>query len=156
MTHEDYMRLAVRAAERGIAAGQSPFGAVIVRAGAVVAEAHNGVWLTTDPTAHAEVVAIRRAAEALRTIDLAGSAMYTTCEPCPMCLSAIHWSKIETVYYGADIADAQAAGFCELCMPAKQLAQLGGSPLRVEAGLLRQECADLFAQWRAAGLSRPY
>jgi tRNA(Arg) A34 adenosine deaminase TadA len=156
VTHEDYMRLAVRAAERGIAAGQSPFGAVIVRAGAVVAEAHNGVRLTTDPTAHAEVVAIRRAAEALRTIDLGGSAMFTTCEPCPMCLSAIHWSKIDVVYYGAAIADAQAAGFCELCVAAKHLAALGGSPLRVEEGPLRAECVDLFARWKAAGLSKPY
>ncbi|HVK07182.1 MAG TPA: nucleoside deaminase [Gemmataceae bacterium] len=156
MTDEDYMRLAIAAARRGIAAGQTPFGAVVVRDGAVVVEAHNRVWLTTDPTAHAEVVAIRQAAQALRTIDLAGAVMYTTCEPCPMCLAAIHWSKIEAVYYGATIADAQAAGFGELCVAAERLARLGGSPLRVESGLLRSECAGLFAEWQAAGLSRPY
>ena len=156
MAHEEYMRLAVAVAERGIAAGQTPFGAVVVRAGAVVAEAHNTVWLTGDPTAHAEVGAIRKAAAALRTIDLSGCAMYTTCEPCPMCLSATHWSKIDVVYYGASIADARAAGFCELCVPAKALAELGGSPLRVETGPLHPECVALFATWKAAGLSKPY
>jgi tRNA(Arg) A34 adenosine deaminase TadA len=146
----------VRIAEQGIAAGQTPFGAVIVRDDKVVSEAHNCVWLTCDPTAHAEIVGIRKAAAALRTIDLSGCAMYTTCEPCPMCLSAIHWSKIGVVYYGAAIADAEAAGFCELCVAAKALAQMGGSPLRVEAGPLRMECVDLFAKWKTAGLSKPY
>jgi guanine deaminase len=156
VSDEDYMWLAIGAARRGIAAGQTPFGAVIVREGSVVAEAHNCVWLTGDPTAHAEVVAIRQAAQALRTIDLSGSVMYTTCEPCPMCLAATHWSKIDVVHHGAVIADARAAGFCELCVAAGHLARLGGSPLRVETGLLRQECAELFAEWQAAGLSKPY
>jgi guanine deaminase len=152
----DFMRLAIRVAQRGIAAGQTPFGAVVVRGGAVAAEGHNTVWRDTDPTAHAEVVAVRRAAAALGRIDLGGCVMYTTCEPCPMCLSAIHWSKIDVVYFGATIADAQAAGFHELCVAAKVLAEMGGSPLRVEGGLVRAECADLFAQWKAAGLSAPY
>ena len=156
MSHDEYMRLAIRVAEQGIAAGQTPFGAVIVRDGAVISEAHNTVWLTGDPTAHAEVGAIRKAAATLRTINLSGCEMYTTCEPCPMCLSATHWSKIDAVYYGASIADAQAAGFCELCVAAKVLAELGGSPLRVETGPLRPECVALFGKWKAAGLSKPY
>jgi guanine deaminase len=156
MTHEDAMRLAVQVAQKGIAAGQTPFGAVVVRGNDLVAEGHNCVWRETDPTAHAEVVAIRWAAATLKSIDLSGCEMYTTCEPCPMCLSAIHWSKLDAVYYGATIADAQAAGFCELCVGAKVLASMGGSPLRVEAGPLQMECVDLFAQWKAAGLSKPY
>jgi tRNA(Arg) A34 adenosine deaminase TadA len=156
MTSEDAMRLAIEVTRRGIAAGQTPFGAVVVRGGDLVADGHNCVWRETDPTAHAEVVAIRRAAATLKTIDLSGCEMYTTCEPCPMCLSAIHWSKIDVVYYGATIADAQAAGFCELCVGAKVLASMGGSPLRVEAGPLQAECAALFTQWKAAGLSKPY
>ena len=82
--------------------------------------------------------------------------MYSTTEPCPMCLSAIHWSKIDRVVYGASIADAQTAGFCELAVDAKVLAKMGKSPLRVESGLLSEECAALFAQWEAAGLSQPY
>jgi len=156
MTASDYMLRAIQIAQKGIALGQTPFGAVIVRDDQIIAEGHNCVWLTGDPTAHAEVVAIRAAAATLKSISLAGCAMYTTCEPCPMCLSAIHWSKIDVVYYGAVIADAQAAGFCELCFPATELARQGGSPLRVEEGPLRAECVDLFAQWKAAGLSKPY
>lgn len=156
MSHEEYMWRAVEVAERGIAAGQTPFGAVIVRGDSVVAEAHNTVWLTGDPTAHAEVGAIRKASSALRTINLSNCSMYTTCEPCPMCLAATHWSKIDVVYYGATIADATAAGFCELCVAAKLLAELGGSPLRVETGPLHPECVALFAKWKAAGLSKPY
>ncbi len=156
MNDAEYMRLAIEKARAGIAAGQAPFGAVVVSGDAVVAMAHNTVWRDTDPTAHAEVNALRQAAAVLRRIDLGGCTMFTTCEPCPMCLAAIHWSKIDAVYYGATIADAQAAGFCELCVEAERLAQLGGSRLRVAAGPLRQECADLFTLWRAAGLSKPY
>jgi tRNA(Arg) A34 adenosine deaminase TadA len=150
------MRLAIRKAQEGIAAGQTPFGAVIIKDEELVSSAHNTVWLDTDPTAHAEINSIRHASKALRRIDLSGCVMYTTCEPCPMCLSALHWAKIDVVYHGALIADAVAAGFLELCVDASRLVELGGSPLEVEVGPLRQECADLFAQWKAAGLSRPY
>jgi tRNA(Arg) A34 adenosine deaminase TadA len=156
MSHEDAMRLAVKIAEAGIASAQTPFGAVIVRGDDVIAEGHNCVWRNTDPTAHAEVVAIRNAATAIQSIDLAGCAMYTTCEPCPMCLAAIHWSKLDVVYYGATIADAQAAGFAELSVGAMLLAAMGGSRLRVEKGPLQMECINLFAKWKAAAKSKPY
>ena len=73
-----------------------------------------------------------------------------------MCLSLIHWAKLDVVYYGATIPNAQAAGFCELCVAAKRLAELGGSRLQVEVGPLRDECLDLFDQWKSAVLSRPY
>jgi guanine deaminase len=156
MTEQDFMRLAIRKAQEGIAAGQSPFGSVIVRNGEVIAATHNTVWRDGDPTAHAEVNCIRRAALALKTIFLHGCTLFSTTEPCPMCLSAIHWAKIDRVVSGATIADAAAAGFCELHVDARVLAQMGKSPLRVEGGLLRDECADLFTQWRKAGLCRPY
>ena len=156
MTEMEYMRLAIQKAQEGIAAGQSPFGAVIIKDDEVVAATHNTVWRDSDPTAHAEVNCIRRAGSALQTIFLRGCKMYSTTEPCPMCLSAIHWAKIERVVYGASIADAAAAGFCELYVDAKKLAEMGKSPLRVESGLLREECAALFAQWQAAGLAKPY
>jgi guanine deaminase len=156
MVDAEYMRLAIRVAQDGIAAGQSPFGAVIIKDGELVAATHNTVWRDSDPTAHAEVNCVRRAASTLKTIFLHGCTMYSTTEPCPMCLSAIHWSKIERVVYGASIADAAAAGFCELYVDAKKLAEMGKSALRVESGLLREECAALFAQWQAAGLSQPY
>jgi tRNA(Arg) A34 adenosine deaminase TadA len=156
MNHDECMRLAIRTAEEGIAAGQTPFGAVVVCGDAVVALAHNTVWRDSDPTAHAEVNAIRAAAALLRRIDLSGCSMFTTCEPCPMCLAACHWAKLDAVYHGAAIADAVSAGFCELCVPAGQLAALGGSRLRVVPGLMHEECAALFARWHAAGLSSPY
>src|SRR4051794_15872306 len=113
MKDEEYMRLAIAKTREGIAAGQSPFGAVIVRDGKVVAATHNTVWLTTDPTAHAEVNCIRAAASVLKTIALEGCTLYSTTEPCPMCLSAIHWAKIERVVFGATIEDAATAGFAE-------------------------------------------
>ena len=156
MTDAEYMRLAIRKAQEGIAAGQSPFGAVLVKDGEVIAATHNSVWRDSDPTAHAEVNCIRRAASALKTIFLHGCTMYSTTEPCPMCLSATHWAKVERVVYGASIADAAAAGFCELYVDAKMLVEMGKSPLRVESGLLSAECAALFAQWQAAGLSQAY
>jgi len=151
MTDADFMRAAIRAAEDGIAQGQSPFGAAVVRDGRLVLAAHNVVWLTTDPTAHAEVTAIRRAATQLNSISLAGCVMYTTTEPCPMCLSAIHWAKFDRVVYGATIADARAAGFTELTVSAKAMVEIGGSGLIVEHGLLEAECRDLFRKFKDAG-----
>jgi guanine deaminase len=156
MTEADYMKLAIAKTEEGIAAGQSPFGAIIVKEGKVIALTHNTVWRTTDPTAHAEVNCIRSAATALATIDLKGCTMYSTCEPCPMCLSAIHWSKIDRVVFGATIADATVAGFSELHIDAAKVAELGKSPLQVEGGLLREECAALFERFKSAGLGGLY
>lgn len=156
MTEADFMRRAIDVTRAGIDAGQSPFGSVIARDGQVVAATHNTVWLTTDPTAHAEVNCIRAAAAALKTIALTGCTLYSTTEPCPMCLSAIHWAKIERVVFGASIADAADAGFKELFVPATELAKMGGSPLIVEIGLLREECAALFAEWKAAGKGKAY
>ncbi len=156
MTEEEFMRRAIETTREGIAAGQSPFGSVIVRDGKVVAATHNTLWRDTDPTAHAEVNCLRRAAKALDTVDLSGCTLYSTCEPCPMCLAAIHWAKLDRVVFGATIDDADAAGFSELHVAAADLARMGGSPLVVEGGLLREECAALFDEWKRAGLCRAY
>lgn len=155
MTDEDFMRLAIAKAREGIAAGQSPFGACIASDGHLIAVAHNSVWRDTDPTAHAEVNTIRLAAQGRGRIFLPDCVMYTTCEPCPMCLSAIHWAKIRRVVYGATIADAATAGFSELTLAASELVRLGRSPLIVEAGVCAEECRELFRLWREAG-GRPY
>lgn len=155
-TDADFMRMAIEKTREGIEAGQSPFGSLIARDGNVVACTHNTVWRTTDPTAHAEVNCIREAARVLATIDLAGSTLYTTCEPCPMCLTAIHWAKIDRVVYGATIADAEHAGFSELTIGAKDMVERGGSPLKVEDGLLRRECAALFDEFLRAGKASVY
>jgi tRNA(Arg) A34 adenosine deaminase TadA len=151
MGDQDFMKAAVEKAREGIAAGQSPFGAVVVSGGKVVAAAHNTVWRDTDPTAHAEVNAIRQAARALKRIELSGCEMFTTCEPCPMCLSAIHWSKLDRVVFAATIEDAAGAGFSELRVGAKELARMGGSPLRVEVAASRDEGRALFQEWLKAG-----
>ena len=156
MTDADFMRLAIEKTREGIASGQSPFGAAIVRGNEIVAVTHNTVWKTTDPTAHAEVNCIRAAATELKSIALAGCTLYSTTEPCPMCLSAIHWAKIDRVVFGATIADAADAGFHELFVPAKDLAALGRSPVQVESGLLQAECAASFDEWKQSGKARAY
>ncbi len=88
-----------------------PFGAVIVKDGELVSVAHNEVLCSKDPTAHAEVLAIRRASKKLESFDLSGCELYTTCKPCPMCLGAVMWARIPKVYYGTDEKDAAAIGF---------------------------------------------
>jgi tRNA(Arg) A34 adenosine deaminase TadA len=156
MNDTDYMREAIQIARQGIRDGQTPFGAVVVKDGQVIAATHNVVWRDCDPTAHAEVHCIRVAARKLKTIFLNGCVMYSTCEPCPMCLSAIHWSKIDRVVYGATIADASAAGFHVLFVDACLLAEMGKSSLKVESGPLREECAALFDEWKKAGHAKVY
>lgn len=155
-TEAEWMRTAIAAARAGIAAGQSPFGATIVRGGELVASAHNQVWAARDPTAHAEVEAIRAAAHQLGSIALTGSIIFTTCEPCPMCLAAIHWARIERIVFGAAIADAAAAGFNELHVPARDLLERGGSAVKIAGGCLADECRALFREWKAAGRSTAY
>jgi tRNA(Arg) A34 adenosine deaminase TadA len=156
MSDQAFMRVAIEKCREGIAAGQSPFGAAVVREGRVVAAAHNTVARDGDPTAHAEVNGVRAAALALAAVRLPGCTLYATCEPCPMCLAAIHWAEIDRVVYGATIEDALAAGFGQLTVHAAELARLGGSSVRVEAGPLRDECRELFRMWKETGLAATY
>ena len=112
MSNATFMREAVQLAEQGMRSGRGgPFGCVVVRRGEVVGRGSNRVTSTNDPTAHAEVVAIRDACTALNTFQLTDCELYTSCEPCPMCLSAIYWARIPHVYYGNTRADAAAIGF---------------------------------------------
>lgn len=112
MTPENFMAEAVRLADEGMRANHGgPFGCVIVRQGEIIARGNNRVTSTNDPTAHAEVTAIREACQHLRTFQLADCELYTSCEPCPMCLAAIYWARIPTVYYGNTRADAADIGF---------------------------------------------
>jgi len=108
----EFLRRAIALATENVVSGRGgPFGAVIVRDGQIVAEAVNTVTAQLDPTAHAEVNAIRAAANALNTFTLSGCQLYTSCEPCPMCLAASHWARIGAIYYGASARDAARAGF---------------------------------------------
>jgi tRNA(Arg) A34 adenosine deaminase TadA len=149
------MRLAIERARAGISSGQTPFGCVIVRAGEVVGAGHNEVWARTDITAHAEIVTIQRACQRLNSIDLSGCVCYTTCEPCPMCASAIHWARLDLCVYGASIDDAAGAGFSELRLPAAEVNRAGGGRVQLRPGVLREECAALFREWKLEG-GRPY
>jgi tRNA(Arg) A34 adenosine deaminase TadA len=153
---EEAMGLAIDAARRGIEAGQSPFGCCIVQDGRVLAVAHNRVWLDTDATAHAEVIALRAACRSRGGIDLSGSTLYATCEPCPMCYAAAHWARIDRVVFGADIDDARAAGFNELAIPADVMRKQGQDSIVLRPGLRVEECRDLFRYWRELGRGRPY
>ncbi len=148
MTPEALMRLAIDKAREGIAAGQSPFGCAIALGDDVIATAHNCVWSTTDITAHAEIAALREACSSTGQVHLTGAIVATTCEPCPMCTSALHWARVETVYYGASIADATAAGFNELHVSADDIIRQGGSSMKLAAGVLTDECVALFQQWK--------
>jgi|SRR6516225_3896834 tRNA(Arg) A34 adenosine deaminase TadA len=108
----EFLRRAIALATENVVSGKGgPFAAVIVRGGQIVAEGVNMVTATNDPTAHGEVSAIRAACKALGTFTLAGCELYTSCEPCPMCLAASHWARLEAVFYGCSAADASRAGF---------------------------------------------
>jgi len=141
------MQLAIEACREGMALGQSPFGCAIALGDRVLAKSHNTVVSSTDITAHAEVNAIRAACLELNDIFLTGAMVATTCEPCPMCMAALHWARAETVYYGATIADAEKAGFNELQVSASELLRLGGSEVMLVSDTLAQECSKLFDEW---------
>jgi tRNA(Arg) A34 adenosine deaminase TadA len=110
-TDKKFMLKAVKLAEKSVENGGGPFGAVIVKDGKIVAAGNNMVTLNNDPTAHAEVSTIRKACKKLKTFDLSGCVIYSSCEPCPMCLSAIYWAHIDRIYYGCNKNDAKNIGF---------------------------------------------
>ncbi len=110
-TNEQFMRRAIELSEENIKSGGGPFAAVIVKDGKIIAEGTNRVTAENDPTAHAEVNAIRIAARKLKTFKLDGCTIYTSCEPCPMCLGASYWAHIDKIYYGNSRDDAREIGF---------------------------------------------
>jgi tRNA(Arg) A34 adenosine deaminase TadA len=141
------MREAVQLAEQGMRSGRGgPFGCVVVRRGEIVGRGSNRVTSTNDPTAHAEVVAIRDACTALQTFQLTDCELYTSCEPCPMCLSAIYWARIPQVYYGNTRADAAAIGFDDEFI--YQQVPLAPEARTVKMELfLRDEAQIAFQEW---------
>lgn len=156
MSHESWMRIAIDKTREGIALGQTPFGACIVKDDGLIAAAHNRVWANLDSTAHAEINAMRAACAALQSIDLSGCTIYSTCEPCPMCFAACHWAKISTIVYGASIVDAQRAGFSELTIADAEMKRMGNSPLEIISGVSAEECRRLFDEWLARPDRRTY
>ena len=146
MTKEELMRKAIELSLRNVAEGGGPFGAVIARNGEIVATGVNRVTSNCDPTAHAEVSAIHAAAKVLGTFDLSGCEIYTSCEPCPMCLGAIYWAHLDRMYYGNNQRDAAKIGFddafiyCELELP------IADRRLKAEE-LLPEEAIQAFRAW---------
>lgn len=109
--HREFLRRAIRLAETSVEDGGGPFGALVVRGGDVVGRGTNRVTATNDPTAHAEIVAIREACRRLGSFRLEGCLVYSSAEPCPMCLGAIYWSRADALYFAADRSDAEVGGF---------------------------------------------
>ena len=111
MSNHKFMQRAIELSVENIKNGGGPFGAVIVKDGKIISEGTNRVTVDLDPTAHAEVSAIRHAAKKLNTFDLSGCEIYTSCEPCPMCLGAIYWAHLDKIYFGNTKTDAKDIGF---------------------------------------------
>ncbi len=132
-----------------------PFGCVIARGGEIVSESANQVTATTDPTAHAEIVAIRKAALALGTFDLAGCELYTSCEPCPMCMGAIYWAHLDRVFYAASADDATAAGFDDRRIY-QELAKSPSERSIPMINLMRDESLAAFEAWCQSQSRIPY
>ena len=111
MNNEEYIMETIRISESNMEDGGGPFGAIIVKDNEIIARAGNTVTSSNDPTAHAEINAIRKASQYLESFDLGGCILYSSCEPCPMCLGAIYWARVDGVYFAAGKEDAKDAGF---------------------------------------------
>jgi guanine deaminase len=149
MNKEHFMREAIQEAESGLRQGRGgPFGCVVVRRGEIIARASNAVTSSNDPTAHAEILAIRHACHALGRHSLEDCELYTSCEPCPMCLAAIYWARLPRVFYANTRADAAAIGFDDefiyqqFSLPPERRA-IDMQPL------LRDEAQGAFSEWVA-------
>jgi tRNA(Arg) A34 adenosine deaminase TadA len=148
---ERFMRMAIELATANVLSGNGgPFGAVIVKDGEVVATGANQVTATNDPTAHAEVTAIRNAAQKLGSFELKGCTIYSSCEPCPMCLGAILWARLESLHFGCTAADAAAAGFDDSAFYDEVRRGVDERRLKT-VNLLRDEAGASFRAWREFG-----
>jgi guanine deaminase len=147
--HEKFMSRAIDLAREGMESGAGgPFGCVIVRAGEIVGEGSNRVTSLNDPTAHAEVVAIRDACSRLESFQLDGCTVYTSCEPCPMCLGAIYWARPDAIYFAGTRIDAAEAGFDDehIYAEIEKSHEARRIPMK---SLMRHEAQQVFAAWTA-------
>lgn len=143
-----FMKQAIALATENVVSGRGgPFGAVVVRDGEVVATGVNRVTASNDPTAHAEVMAIRAACTALGAFQLSGCEVYTSCEPCPMCLAAIYWARCEKIYFGSRAADAADAGFDDSFLYEEMKKPLDQRSVPI-VQLLGDEANASFAAWK--------
>ncbi len=151
----DFMRRAISLAERSIENGGGPFGAVVVHQGNIIAEGSNQVTNDLDPTAHAEVQAIRGACQALGRFSLEGCTIYTSCEPCPMCLGAIYWARLDRIVYANNRDDAAAIGFDDRHIYEQLALPIGGQAIPVSR-LLNDEAKVTFDKWQQRPDKTPY
>lgn len=149
------MRRAIALARESVASGGGPFGAVVAREGRIVAEGSNRVTVWNDPTAHAEVVAIREACRALASFQLEGCTVYSSCEPCPMCLGALYWSRPARLLFACTRDDAAAAGFDDELIYRELVLPIDSRRLPTST-LLRTEGLAAFTDWRNASTRRDY
>ncbi len=155
-TPEDFMRQAIALSKEKMEAGfGGPFGAVITQNGRIIAEGYNQVTSANDPTAHAEVTAIRNACAALGTFDLAGCEIYTSCEPCPMCLSAIYWARLDKMYYANSREDAADIGFDDALIY-EEISKPILSRNLPTFRLLEDEAIQPFNDWKSKTDKTPY
>ncbi len=154
--HESFMRRAIELASERSAGGENgPFGAVVVRAGEIIAEGWNQVVELRDPTAHAEIMAIRSACKKLDTHVLSDCALYASCEPCPMCLGAVYWARIPTLYYGATRDDATHAGFSDMELYREFSLPESAKSIAMQQ-ILRKEAGQVLAAWQNNPTHIPY
>lgn len=149
------MRRAIALSEESVRTGGGPFGAVIVKDGVIVSEASNSVTIDHDPTAHAEVNAIRKATQRMGTFDLEGCEIYTSCEPCPMCLGAIYWAHLDRIYYANNRKDAARIGFDDDFIY-KEIALKPQERHKQMEVLLSEEAKEAFRMWEADGDKAEY
>lgn len=151
-----FMKEAIRLADEKMRQGVGgPFGAVIVKDNAIIAQGFNMVTSSNDPTAHAEIVAIRNACSALKDFSLAGCVIYVNCEPCPMCLAAIYWAGIEKVYYAATRKDAAEIGFADDFIY-NEIANEPSQRTIPSKQLMRSEALNVFKAWEELEDKIPY
>lgn len=143
----EFMREAIRLANESVKNGGGPFGAVIVKDNVIIAGSSNSVTIDNDPTAHAEVNTIRQACKKLGTFDLSGCVIYTSCEPCPMCLGAIYWAKIDRIYYGNNRTDARNIDFADDFIYDELNRQFDERTIPI-IPLLRDEALQSFRLWQ--------
>lgn len=147
--HEGFMREAIRLARESVEQRRGgPFGAVVARDGAIVSRGWNQVTASHDPTAHAEIVALREACRILATFRLDGCDVYTSCEPCPMCLAAVYWARVSRVFFAATRHDAALAGFDDEALYREIVLPIAERSLPITQ-MLRDEAVEAFAEWRA-------
>jgi guanine deaminase len=152
----EFMRAAIEEGRKGMIANEGgPFGAVVVKDGKVIGRGHNQVLLLNDPTAHAEVMAIRDACTKLNDFQLSDCELYTSCEPCPMCLGAIYWARPKAVYFACNRADAAAIGFDDDFIYEQVSTDIQHRSIPFQE-LLRDEALLLFRQWAQKTDKTPY